>query len=37
MNKLILCAETIYGTDVNIILFQINFLEILKKLLTKTK
>ena len=38
MNKLILCAETIYGTDVDIILFQINFLKKKKKLLTsKTK
>lgn len=37
MDKLVLCAETMYGTDVDIMPFQINFLEIFKKLLTKIK
>lgn len=37
MNKLVLCAETIGGTDVDIMPFQINFIEFLKKLLTKIK
>lgn len=37
MDKLVLCAEAIDGTDVDIMPFQINFVEILKKLLTKIK
>ncbi len=37
MDRLVLCAETVYGTDVDIIPFQINFKKFLKKLLTKLK
>lgn len=37
MNRLVLCAETINGTDVDIIPFQMNFIKNLKKLLTKIK